>query len=61
MNWLQGGFAQVMVAWGLAGATPPPPGPVAPGLSDTAVVILGTALCLLVIYAIVAAHLRKRD
>ena len=33
--------------------------PAVPGLSDTAVIIIGTVLSLLVIYAIVAAHLRK--
>ncbi len=30
-----------------------------PGLSDTVAIILGTVLVLLVIYAIVAANLRK--
>lgn len=37
---------------------PPPPGSV-PGVSDTAAIVIGTVLSLLVIYAIVAAHLRK--
>jgi hypothetical protein len=37
-----------------------PPGSV-PGLSDTAAILIGTFLTLLVIYAIVAAHLRRPD
>lgn len=37
-----------------------PPGSV-PGVSDTAAIIIGTVLSLLVIYAIVAANLRKED
>ena len=37
-----------------------PPGSV-PGLSDAAAIIVGFLLTLLVIYAIVAAHLRKSD
>lgn len=32
-----------------------------PGVSDTAAVIIGTALSLLVLYAIVAAHLQQDD
>ena len=32
-----------------------------PGVSDTAAVIIGTVLSLLVIYAIVAANLRKEN
>lgn len=32
-----------------------------PGVSDTTAVIIGTVLSLLVIYAIVAANLRKED
>jgi hypothetical protein len=32
-----------------------------PGLSDTAAIIIGTVLTLLVLYAIVAAHLRGTD
>ena len=32
-----------------------------PGVSDTAAVIIGAVLSLLVIYAIVAANLRKDD
>ncbi len=40
--------------------TSPPTRPVVP-LGDTAAVLLGTIVCLLVIYAIVAAHLRKED
>lgn len=38
----------------------PSPGSV-PGISDAAAIIIGTALSLLVIYAIVAAHLRKDE
>lgn len=37
-----------------------PPGSV-PGVSDTAAIIIGTLLTLVVIYAIVAANLRKTD
>jgi hypothetical protein len=37
-----------------------PPGSV-PGLSDPAAIFIGAFLTLLVIYAIVAAHLRRRD
>jgi hypothetical protein len=37
-----------------------PPGSV-PGLSDAAAIIIGLLLTLLVIYAIVAAHLRGPD
>lgn len=52
----------VIGALTVAGAQPPaPPSPVVPGLGDTGVVLIGTVLCLLVIYAIVAAHLRKED
>lgn len=38
----------------------PPPGSI-PGVSDTAAIVIGTVLSLLVIYAIVAAHLRKEE
>ncbi len=46
----------------IAGQVAPPPSspPVVP-LGDTSAVVLGTVVCLLVIYAIVAAHLRKAD
>ncbi len=52
-------------AWTIGGtviagqvASPPASRPVVP-LGDTSAVVLGTVVCLLVIYAIVAAHLRK--
>ena len=32
-----------------------------PGVSDTAAVVIGTVLSLLVLYAIIAANLRKED
>lgn len=38
----------------------PSPGSV-PGVNDTAAIIIGTLLTLVVIYAIVAANLRKTD
>jgi hypothetical protein len=38
---------------------PPPAGSV-PGLGDTAAIVIGTLLSLLVLYAIVAAHRRDR-
>jgi hypothetical protein len=37
----------------------PPSGSV-PGVSDAAAVVIGAVLSLLVLYAIVSAHLRKR-
>lgn len=44
----------------LAAQQQTPPGSV-PGISDTVAIIIGTVLSLLVIYAIVAANLRKED
>ncbi|HXF83685.1 MAG TPA: hypothetical protein VNN19_13120 [bacterium] len=38
---------------------PPPPDGSVPGLSDTAAVVIGTVLSLLVLYAIVAANWRQ--
>jgi hypothetical protein len=38
----------------------PRPGSI-PGISDTTAIVAGTLLTLVVIYAIVAAHLRKPD
>ncbi len=51
---------------GLTGLTAPSPQPspspgAVPGLGDVQLLLLGTALCVLVIYAIVAAHRRKED
>ncbi len=64
MHWqagLQVAWALVLSLTGASAPSSPSPSPVVPGFSDTGVIILGTALCLLVIYAIVAAHLRKED
>jgi len=38
---------------------PPSPSGSVPGISDTAAVVIGTVLSLVVIYAIVAARLRR--
>ena len=52
----------VFVARGQVTAAPPgQPAPTVPGISDTVVVIIGTVISLLVIYAIAAAHFRKED
>lgn len=40
---------------------PPPRSGSVPGLSDAAAIIIGTVLSLLVIYAIVAANLRREE
>jgi len=44
---------------GLAEQPPPPPSGSIPGIGDAAAVAIGTALSLLVIYAIVAARLHR--
>ncbi len=64
MHWqagLQVDWTLLLSLLGASAPSSPSPGPVVPGFSDTGVIILGTALCLLVIYAIVAAHLRKEE
>lgn len=53
-------FLLLLLATSVAEAQQPGQ-PAVPGLSDTAVIIIGTVLSLLVIYAIIAAHLRKDD
>lgn len=53
-------FLLLLLATSVA-ETQQPGQPAVPGLSDTAVIIIGTVLSLLVIYAIIAAHLRKDD